>query len=119
LLTLREESRLRVSENRVLRRIFGPKRDEVISKWRRLHNDELNDLYSSLTICSGDQIDNNEMGGACSAYGGEGRCIQVLVGNLRERDHLENPGIEGKIILRRIFWTGSSWLKIGADGGLL
>jgi hypothetical protein len=43
--TLREEHRLRVFENRVLRRIFGPKRDEVTGKWRRLHNEELNDLY--------------------------------------------------------------------------
>jgi hypothetical protein len=46
-LTLREEHRLRVIENRVLRRIFGPKRDEVKGEWRRLHNEELNDLYSS------------------------------------------------------------------------
>jgi hypothetical protein len=43
-LTLREEQRLRVFENRVLRRIFGPKRDEVTGEWRRLHNEELNDL---------------------------------------------------------------------------
>ena len=45
-LTLREERRLRVSENRVLRRVFGPKRDEVAGEWRKLHNEELNDLYS-------------------------------------------------------------------------
>jgi hypothetical protein len=49
-LTLWEEHRLRVFENRVLRRIFGPKRDEVTGKWRRLHNEELNDLYSSPNI---------------------------------------------------------------------
>jgi len=47
---LREESRLRVFENRVLRRIFGPKRDEVTREWRKLHNVELNDLYSSPNI---------------------------------------------------------------------
>ena len=46
-LTLREERRLRVFENRVLRKIFGPKRDEVTGEWRKLHNKELNDLYSS------------------------------------------------------------------------
>ena len=45
-LTLREERRLRVFENRVLRRVFGPKRDEVIGKWRKLHKEELRHLYS-------------------------------------------------------------------------
>jgi hypothetical protein len=49
-LTLREKHRLRVLKNRVLRRIFGPKRDEVTGEWRRLHNEELNNLYSSPNI---------------------------------------------------------------------
>jgi hypothetical protein len=49
-LILREEHRLRVFENRVLRRIFGPKRDEVKREWRKLHNEELRDLYSSPSI---------------------------------------------------------------------
>jgi len=49
-LTSREERRLRVFENRVLRRIFGPKRDEVTGEWRKLHNEELNNLYSSPNI---------------------------------------------------------------------
>jgi hypothetical protein len=47
---LREDYRLRVFENKVLRRIFGPKRDEVREEWRRLHNDELYALYSSPNI---------------------------------------------------------------------
>jgi len=46
LLTLTEERRLRVFQNRVVRRVFGPKRDEVTGEWRKLHNEELNVLYS-------------------------------------------------------------------------
>jgi hypothetical protein len=49
-LTLREERRLRVFENRMLRRIFGPKRDKVTREWRKLHNEELNNLYCSPNI---------------------------------------------------------------------
>jgi hypothetical protein len=49
-LTLREEQRLRVLENRVLRRIFGPKRDEATGDWRRLHNEELSDMYASPNV---------------------------------------------------------------------
>jgi hypothetical protein len=67
-LTLREEYRLRVLENRVLRRIFGPKRDEVTGEWRKLHNDELRDLYSSTSII---RKIKSRRGGACSTNGDE------------------------------------------------
>ena len=67
MLTLREICRLRVFENRVLRRIFGTKRDNVTGEWRRLYNGELNDLLAKYYL--GDLIEKNEIGGACSTYG--------------------------------------------------
>jgi hypothetical protein len=76
-LTLREEHRLRVFENRVLRRIFGPKRNEITGEWRRLHNEE-HVLITKYYL--GDQIKKNEVGGACSTYGGGERCIQDFGG---------------------------------------
>jgi hypothetical protein len=68
-----------VFENRVLRRIFGPKRDEVTGEWRKLHNEELNDLYCSPNIVW--VIKKNEMSRACGMYGGEERCIQGFGGD--------------------------------------
>jgi len=67
------------------------------------------------------------MGRACGMYWGREKVhIGILRGNLRERDHLEDPGVDGRIILRWIFrkgvvgvWTGSSWLRIGTGGGRL
>jgi hypothetical protein len=75
---LREEHRLRVFENKVLRRIFGPKRDEVTGGWRKLYNEGLHGLYSSPSIvyCEGDQSKEDEMGRACGAHGGGEGCIQ-------------------------------------------
>jgi len=52
--------------------IFGPKRDEITGVWRKLHNEDLNDLYSSPNIFSSVTIEKNEMGGACRTYGGRG-----------------------------------------------
>jgi len=66
---LREERKLRVFENMVLRRIFGLRRDEVTGEWRRLHNEELNDLYSSPNIVRVIKIEKYEMGWTCDAYG--------------------------------------------------
>ena len=70
-LTFRDERRLRVFENRVLREIFGPRRDEVTGEWRRLHKDELYDLYCSTNVIRVIRIEKNEMGGACSTYWGK------------------------------------------------
>ena len=68
-LTLREESRLRVFENRILRQISGPKRDEN-GEWRRLHNEELHSLYRSPNIVRVIKSIKIEMGRACSQNGG-------------------------------------------------
>jgi hypothetical protein len=78
LITLKEEHRLCVFGNSVLRRIFGPKRDKVIGKWGRLHNEEIYDLYSSPNL--GDQIKKSEMGKACSAFRKQDRHIQGFGG---------------------------------------
>ena len=125
-LTLREERRLRVFENRVLSRIFGPKRDEVTEEWRKLHNEELNDLYCSPNIFR--VIKSRRMrwpGHVARMRKGE-VYTGFWWGNLRERDHLGDPGVDGRIILRWIFikwdlrvWTGWSWLRIGIGGGHL
>jgi hypothetical protein len=72
-LALREEHRPRVFENSVLRRIFVPKRDEVTGDWRKLHNEELNDLYSPDIIHV-----IRRSGRAYSTYGGEERSMQGI-----------------------------------------
>jgi hypothetical protein len=86
-LTLREEHRLRVFENRVLRRIFGPKRDEMTGEWRELHNKELSDLYSSPSIIR--IIKSRRMrwaGHVAQMRGKRGTCIGYWWESHRERD---------------------------------
>jgi hypothetical protein len=80
LLTLRDERRLRVFENRVLRRVFGPKSDEVTGEWRKLHNEELSDLYSLSNILR--VVKSRRMRWAgCVVRMGERKCLyRVLVG---------------------------------------
>jgi hypothetical protein len=107
-LTKREEHRLRVFENRVLRRIFGPKKDRVTGEWRRLHNGELNVLYSSPTIIR--VIKSRRMRWAWHvARMGEGRvAYRILMGRPEGRRSLGRPGVDGSIILKWIFkkWNG-------------
>ena len=79
-LTLWEERKLRVFENRVLRRIFGPKRDEVKGEWRKLHNEELHNLYSSPNIVRVIKSRRMRWVGAYSMYGGGERCVQGFGG---------------------------------------
>jgi hypothetical protein len=87
---LREERRLRV-----LRKIFGPKRDEVTGEWRKVHIEGLNDLYTLPNIVRG--IKSRKMRWAC--YVARMGRVEVYTGfswgNLRERDHLEDSGVDG------------------------
>jgi hypothetical protein len=75
-LTLREKHRLRVFENRVLRRIFGPKRDNVTGEWRKLPNQELHNLYSSPNIFKAYQVKENEVGRTCDTHGRRQKDVQ-------------------------------------------
>jgi len=79
-LTLQEERKLRVFENMVLRRIFGPRRDEVTGEWRRLHNEELNDLYSSPNIVRVIKLRRMRWVGHVARMGEERGLCRVLVG---------------------------------------
>jgi hypothetical protein len=87
----------------VLRRIFGPKRYELTGKWRRLHNEDLYALYSSPYIIRVIKSRRLMWAGHVACMGERRGAYRVFVGNLREGDHLEDPGIDGRIILKCIF----------------
>jgi hypothetical protein len=117
-LTLREEHRLRVFENTVLSRIFGPKRDEDGS-WRKLHNDELHSLYSSPNIAS--VIKSKRMRWARHlACMEEGRCVyRVLVGGPEGKRQQGRPRRRWedniKMGYREIGIDGSTWIQLAQD----
>jgi len=118
-LTLREEPRLRVFENRVLRRIFGPKRDEVTGEWRKLHNEELNNLYSSPEIVRVKKSRRNRWAGHVARIG-ERRCVyRVLVGKPewkrpigRQRGRWED---NIKMDLQKVVCGGMDWIELPQD----
>jgi hypothetical protein len=88
----------------VLRRIFGPKRDEVTGEWRKLHKEQLNDMYSSPNIVCVIKSRRMRWAGHVARMGQRrGVCAGFWCKNLRERDYLEDPGLGGRIILRWIF----------------
>jgi len=88
---LREERKLRVFENMVLRRIFGPKREEVTGEWRRLHNEELNDLYSSPNIVRVIKSRRIRWVRHVARMGEERGVYRVLVGKPERRRPLGRP----------------------------
>jgi hypothetical protein len=111
---LREEHRMRVFENRVLRRIFGPKRDEVTGEWRKVHNEELHNLYLSPDIIR--QVKSRRM--RCvehvACMGEERKVYKVLVGKpegkrpLGRQRHRWEDGI--RMDLREIGFGGVDWI---------
>jgi hypothetical protein len=116
---------LRVFENRVLRRIFGPKRDEVTGGWRKLNNEELHGLYSSPSIVRVIKARRMRWAGHVAQGVGEGCAYNIMVGRPEGRNHWEDLGIDGRT-LRWILgkwglgmWIGFIWLRIGTGGGLL
>jgi hypothetical protein len=89
-----------VFQNRVLRRVSGPKRDVLTGQWRKLHNEELNDLYCSLNIIRAIKWRRMRWVGYVARMGERRGVYRVLVRNLGKRAHLGDPGVDGRIILR-------------------
>jgi hypothetical protein len=117
---LREEHWLRVFENRVLRRIFGLKRDELTGKWRRLHNKELNDLYSSPNIVWAIKSRRKRLAGHVARLGERRGIYRILVGKPEGKRPLGRPRCRWddntemdlwEVVCRA--WNGLSWFRAG------
>jgi hypothetical protein len=125
-LTLREERRLKVFENRMLWRIFVPKMDEVTGGWRKLHNEELHRLYSSSSIIRVIKARRTRWVGHVERMGEVRGAYNILVARPDGRRPLGRPRRKwednikmelGEIGLR--MWIGFIWLRIGIDDELL
>jgi hypothetical protein len=113
-LTLREERRLRMFENRVVRRIFGPRREEATGEWRRVHND----LYCSPNIVWVNKSRRMRQAGHIQRMGERRGAYRVLVGKPEGNNHLEDPDIHDRIILKSIFrrWDGGmDWIDLSQN----
>jgi hypothetical protein len=117
--TLREERRLRVFENRVLRRVFGPNRDEVTGEWRKLHNEELSDLYSLPNIVRVVKSRRMRWAGHVARVG-EGRAMhRVLVGKPEGKRPLGTPRHKWedniKMDLQEVVGNFGDWMELAQD----
>jgi hypothetical protein len=116
---LREECRLRVFENRVLRRIFGPKRDEVTGEWIRLHNKELYALYSSPNIIRVIKSRRLRWARHVARMGKRRGAYRALVGKPEGRRPLERRRRRWedniKMDLREVGWGGMDWINLTQD----
>jgi hypothetical protein len=118
-LTLTEEQRLRVFENRVLRRIFGPKRDETTGEWRRLHNEELNDLYSSPNIIRAVKSRRMRWAGHVTRMGEKRGAYRILMGRPEGKRPFGRPRRSReeniKMDLQEVGCGGSDWVELAQD----
>jgi hypothetical protein len=120
-LTLREDHRLRVFENKVLRRIFGPKRDDVTGGWRKRHNEKLRDLYSSSSIITCGIIKPRRVrwAGYVARIGQKMNTYRLLVGKPEEKRPLGRPSCRWmdniKMDLSEIGWGGVDWIGLAQD----
>ena len=118
-LTVREEHRLRMFENRALRRIFGPKRDGVTGQWRKLHNEELNDLYCSPNVVRVIKSRRMRWTGHVARME-EGRSVhKVLVGKPEGKRPLGRPRRRWddniKIDLQEVGKGCGGWMELAED----
>jgi hypothetical protein len=113
-LTLREEHRLRVFENGVLRRIFGPKRDEVTGGWRKLHNEELHNLYSFPSIIRMIKSRRMRWAGHVARMGENRNAYRILVGKPEGKSPIGRPRRRWvdniRMNLGEIGWDGVDWI---------
>jgi hypothetical protein len=108
-----------VFENRVLRRIFGPKRDEVTGGWRKLHNEEHNNLYSSPSIIRMTKSRRMRWAGHVARMGAKRNTYRILVGNPEGKRPLGRPRRRWvdniKMDLREIGWDGTDWIDLAQN----
>jgi hypothetical protein len=113
-LTLREGHRLRVFENRVLRRIFGSKRDDVMGDWRKLRNEELHNLHSSPNIIRMIKARRMRWAGHVALIGGKRDACRILVGKPEGRRLLGRPRCRWVDNIK-IDWDGMDWIGLAQD----